>query len=82
MDFKWQGIYSTLLVLMTFCQSPEVRKATLEALHPLYADTELRIQLDNFSQRFKERFMEMTADKDVQVGVEAIKLATALYKYD
>jgi cohesin complex subunit SA-1/2 len=58
-----------------------VRKSALLALRLLYENSEHQAQLENFTQRFKDRIVEMTSDKDNSVCVEAIKLASLLSKY-
>lgn len=61
-------------------RAPEVRKAAIKALIPLYSSNELFVHMDLFTQRFKARMVEMTLDKDINVSLKAIKLCTALAK--
>lgn len=56
----------------------ECRLKCLQALHPLYEQDDLQARLELFTSRFKNRIVEMTLDKDVDVSVSAIKLLTKI----
>lgn len=56
----------------------ECRLKCLQALHPLYEDDGLLSRLELFTSRFKNRIVEMTIDKDIDVCVSAIKLLTKI----
>jgi len=59
-------------------KSPDVRKAALNALQPLYDNREYQTQLEHFTQRFRDRIVEMTSDVDNNVCIEALKLTNKL----
>jgi hypothetical protein len=62
-------------------QVAEVRTLSLSSLRALYQREDLLVQLDQFSQRFKERIIEIACvDKDPRVSIEAIEITTSLLK--
>uniref|UniRef100_A0A8C1FTP0 Cohesin subunit SA n=1 Tax=Cyprinus carpio carpio TaxID=630221 RepID=A0A8C1FTP0_CYPCA len=52
----------------------EVRLKCLKALQTLYTNRELYPKLELFTNRFKDRIVSMTLDKEYDVAVEAIRL--------
>lgn len=56
----------------------ECRLKCLQALHPLYEQDDLQARLELFTSRFKNRMVEMTLDRDVDVSVSAIRLLTKI----
>ncbi|XP_033884743.1 cohesin subunit SA-1-like [Acipenser ruthenus] len=54
----------------------EVRLKCLKALQNLYTNRELFPKLELFTNRFKDRIVSMTLDKEYDVAVEAIRLVT------
>uniref|UniRef100_A0AAR2LQD2 SCD domain-containing protein n=1 Tax=Pygocentrus nattereri TaxID=42514 RepID=A0AAR2LQD2_PYGNA len=67
----------------------EVRLKCLKALQNLYSHRELFQKLELFTNRFKDRIVSMTLDKEYDVAVEAVRLIIlvlhnvkkALFKY-
>eukprot|EP00124_Ichthyophonus_hoferi_P001877 Ihof_evm4s111 gene=Ihof_evmTU4s111 len=57
---------------------PMVRLAAVETLCDLYSVEEYKPHLDNFTERFKPRLLEMVNDVDDTVAAEAIKALTLL----
>ncbi|CAH1781721.1 unnamed protein product [Owenia fusiformis] len=60
----------------------DVRSGCLKCLMPLYEAEELAPKLELFTNRFKARLVEMTLDKEYDVAVAAVKLSTAILKYN
>uniref|UniRef100_A0A8K9VBH1 Cohesin subunit SA n=1 Tax=Oncorhynchus mykiss TaxID=8022 RepID=A0A8K9VBH1_ONCMY len=60
----------------------EVRLKCLKALQNLYTNRELFPKLELFTNRFKDRIVSMTLDKEYDVAVEAIRLITLILQYD
>uniref|UniRef100_A0A671P7K8 Cohesin subunit SA n=1 Tax=Sinocyclocheilus anshuiensis TaxID=1608454 RepID=A0A671P7K8_9TELE len=56
----------------------EVRLKCLKALQNLYTNRELFTKLELFTNRFKDRIVSMTLDKEYDVAVEAIRLVTLI----
>uniref|UniRef100_A0A671Q2A4 Cohesin subunit SA n=1 Tax=Sinocyclocheilus anshuiensis TaxID=1608454 RepID=A0A671Q2A4_9TELE len=56
----------------------EVRLKCLKALQTLYTNRELFPKLELFTNRFKDRIVSMTLDKEYDVAVEAIRLVTLI----
>lgn len=56
----------------------ECRLKCLQALQPLYDSEELQGRLELFTSRFKNRLVEMSLDKEIDVAVSAIKLLTVV----
>uniref|UniRef100_A0A4W3JGB3 Cohesin subunit SA n=1 Tax=Callorhinchus milii TaxID=7868 RepID=A0A4W3JGB3_CALMI len=56
----------------------EVRLKCLKALQSLYTNKELFPKLELFTNRFKDRIVSMTLDKEYDVAVEAIRLVTLI----
>ncbi|KAA0719203.1 Cohesin subunit SA-1 SCC3 -like protein 1 [Triplophysa tibetana] len=56
----------------------EVRLKCLKALQNLYTNRELYPKLELFTNRFKDRIVSMTLDKEYDVAVEAIRLVTLI----
>ncbi|WAR03233.1 STAG1-like protein [Mya arenaria] len=52
----------------------DVRSGCLKALYPLYDTTDLTHKLEYFTNRFKDRIVEMTLDKETEVAVQGVKL--------
>ena len=59
----------------------EVRLKCLQALQPLYASEELKMKLELFTSKFKDRIVAMTLDKEYDVAVQAVKLVISIYKH-
>ena len=55
-------------------QDATVRAETLDALCKLYKDEEISETIQKFTERFLERYAEMTGDCDVNVTVKAIEV--------
>ncbi|KAK3094501.1 hypothetical protein FSP39_002578 [Pinctada imbricata] len=60
----------------------EVRSCCLRALHPLYDTEDLAHKLELFTNRFKDRIVEMTLDKEFEVAVQGIKLVISILKFN
>ncbi|XP_041923279.1 cohesin subunit SA-1-like [Alosa sapidissima] len=56
----------------------EVRLKCLKALQNLYTNRDLFPKLELFTNRFKDRIVSMTLDKEYDVAVEAIRLVTLI----
>uniref|UniRef100_W5K784 Cohesin subunit SA n=1 Tax=Astyanax mexicanus TaxID=7994 RepID=W5K784_ASTMX len=56
----------------------EVRLKCLKALQTLYTNRGLFPKLELFTNRFKDRIVSMTLDKEYDVAVEAIRLVTLI----
>lgn len=60
----------------------EVRLQCLRSLQPLYEDPQLIGRLELFTNRFKVRLVDMTLDKETEVGVQAVRLICTILKYN
>lgn len=60
----------------------DCRLRCLLALVPLYQTTDLVGKLELFTNRFKDRIVQMTVDCEYEVAVQAIKLLTAILKFN
>ncbi|XP_023223876.1 cohesin subunit SA-1-like [Centruroides sculpturatus] len=58
----------------------DVRLKCLQALLPLYASEELTSKLELFTNKFKDRIVAMTLDKEYEVAVHAVKLVISIHK--
>lgn len=58
----------------------EVRLNCLKSLIVLYETEELAPKLELFTNRFKDRIVEMTLDKEYDVAVSAVRLTIAILK--
>lgn len=58
----------------------DVRLKCLQALLPLYASEELTSKLELFTNKFKDRIISMTLDKEYDVAVHAVKLVISIHK--
>ncbi|XP_065924838.1 cohesin subunit SA-1 isoform X1 [Magallana gigas] len=63
-------------------KSGEVRLCCLKSLQPLYDTEELATKLELFTNRFKDRIVEMTLDKEHEVAVQAIKLVISILQFN
>ncbi|XP_025837464.1 cohesin subunit SA-1 [Agrilus planipennis] len=59
----------------------EVRLRCLQALQPLYANEELKGKLELFTNKFKDRIVAMTLDKEYDVAVQAVRLVISILKH-
>ncbi|XP_066254838.1 cohesin subunit SA-1 [Euwallacea similis] len=59
----------------------EVRLRCLQALQPLYASEELKGKLELFTNKFKDRIVAMTLDKEYEVAVQAVRLVISILKH-
>lgn len=53
----------------------------LQALQPLYASEELKGKLELFTNKFKDRIVAMTLDKEYEVAVQAVRLVISILKH-
>ncbi|CAF4315533.1 unnamed protein product, partial [Rotaria sp. Silwood2] len=60
----------------------DCRLRCLLALIPLFHTTNLVVKLELFTNRFKDRIVQMTVDCEYEVAVQAIKLLTAILKFN
>lgn len=58
----------------------EVRLQCLRALQPLYDDPNYVSNLCLFTSRFKQRLVDMTLDKELDVAVQAVKVVSCILK--
>ncbi|XP_041354006.1 cohesin subunit SA-1-like isoform X2 [Gigantopelta aegis] len=58
----------------------DVRLGCLRTLAPLYESFDLSGKLELFTNRFKDRIVEMTLDKEYDVAVQAVKLVICILK--
>ncbi|XP_060595340.1 cohesin subunit SA-1-like isoform X2 [Ruditapes philippinarum] len=56
----------------------DVRLGCLKALYPLYDTSDLCHKLEYFTNRFKDRIVEMTLDKETEVAVQGVKLVISI----
>ena len=61
-------------------QTGDVRLKCLSALQALYGHSDLVSKLELFTNRFKDRIVSMTLDKETDVAVQAIKVVTLILK--
>jgi len=59
----------------------DVRLCCLKTLAPLHETPDLSGKLELFTNRFKDRIVEMTLDKEYDVAVQAIRLVIHVLKY-
>lgn len=59
----------------------DVRLCCLRALYPLYETPDLCHKLEYFTNRFKDRIVEMTLDKETEVAVQAVKLVISILNF-
>ncbi|VUZ57297.1 unnamed protein product [Hymenolepis diminuta] len=59
----------------------EVRLQCLRALQPLYDDPNYVSNLCLFTSRFKQRLVDMTLDKELDVAVQAVKVVSCILKH-
>lgn len=59
----------------------DVRLKCLQALLPLYGAEELTSKMELFTNKFKDRIVAMTLDKEYDVAVHAVKLVISIHKY-
>lgn len=55
-----------------------VRLCCIKALQSIYEDVDSAIKLELFTNRFKDRLVEMTLDKEYEVSVAAVQLVTSI----
>jgi len=60
----------------------EVRLTCLRSLQPLYAAEDLSQRLELFTNRFKDRIVMMTVDKEFDVAVQAVKLVRCILVFN
>ncbi|KAL3847142.1 hypothetical protein ACJMK2_018071 [Sinanodonta woodiana] len=58
----------------------EVRLCCLKALYPLYENDDLSRKMELFTNRFKDRIVEMTLDKETEVAVQGVRLVISILK--
>lgn len=58
-----------------------MRLRCLQALQPLYASEELKGKLELFTNKFKDRIVAMTLDKEYDVAVQAVRLVISILKH-
>lgn len=59
----------------------DTRLKCLQALLPLYGAEELTSKMELFTNKFKDRIVAMTLDKEYDVAVHAVKLVISIHKY-
>lgn len=59
----------------------DVRLKCLQSLLPLYEVEEIARKMELFTNKFKERIVAMTSDKEYEVAVQAVKLIISIHKY-
>uniref|UniRef100_A0A8C9TF75 Cohesin subunit SA n=1 Tax=Scleropages formosus TaxID=113540 RepID=A0A8C9TF75_SCLFO len=80
----WMKMYSdaflndSYLKYVGWTLHDRVRLKCLKALQNLYTNRELFPKLELFTNRFKDRIVSMTLDKEYDVAVEAIRLVTLI----
>ncbi|XP_078379288.1 cohesin subunit SA-2-like isoform X3 [Oculina patagonica] len=88
---EWMKEYSTYFLSDKFLKYTvwslhdkigEVRQKAILSLRGLYEEEEFLSQLEPLTERFKERLVAMTLDKENEVAVEAVRLVTLLLKND
>lgn len=87
----WMDKYSTLFLNQNYLKYVgwllydkvgDVRLQVLKVLEKLYENEDYIENLELFTGRFKNRLIHMTLDVDNDVAVQAIKIASILYRYD
>jgi len=61
-------------------KNADVRLKCLQSLLPLFSTEQFLTKLELFAQKFKDRIVQMTLDKDNDVAVKAVKLITLIWK--
>lgn len=59
----------------------EVRLKCLNTLLPLYESEEIARKMELFTNKFKDRVLAMTLDKESEVAVKAVKLIISIHRY-
>lgn len=59
----------------------DVRLKCLGSLLPLYEVEEIARKMELFTNKFKERIVAMTSDKEYEVAVQGVKLIISIHKY-
>ncbi|XP_053201590.1 cohesin subunit SA-1-like [Panonychus citri] len=59
----------------------DVRLKCLQSLLPLYETEEIARKMELFTNKFKERIVAMSLDKEYEVAVQAVKLIISIHKY-
>ncbi len=59
----------------------DVRLKCLQALFPLYESEEITRKMELFTNKFKDRIVSMTLDKEPEVAVMAVKLVIHIHKH-
>jgi cohesin complex subunit SA-1/2 len=59
----------------------DVRLKCLQALLPLYDNEDIAKKMELFTNKFKDRIVQMTLDKEWDVAVQAVKLLCHIHKY-
>lgn len=62
-------------------KSGDVRSKCLQALLPLYESEEIARKMELFTNKFKDRIVAMTLDKEYEVAVQAVRLICSVHKY-
>ncbi|UYV73194.1 STAG2 [Cordylochernes scorpioides] len=73
--------HQTAMVVLCGYQVGDTRLKCLQALMPLYGSEELTSKLELFTNKFKDRIVAMTLDKEYEVAVHAVKLVISIHKY-
>ncbi|RWS24871.1 cohesin subunit SA-1-like protein [Leptotrombidium deliense] len=58
----------------------DVRLKCLQSLLPLYETEEIASKMELFTNKFKDRIVAMTLDKEYEVAVQAVKLIISIHK--
>ncbi|RWS14082.1 cohesin subunit SA-1-like protein [Dinothrombium tinctorium] len=58
----------------------DVRLKCLQSLLPLYETEEIACKMELFTNKFKDRIVAMTLDKEYEVAVQAVKLIISIHK--
>ena len=77
---RFNSKVSPLTSIIVHLKVGDVRLKCLSALQTLFSITELVPKLELFTNRFKDRIVSMTLDKETEVAVHAIKLTTLILK--
>lgn len=59
----------------------DVRLKCLQALIPLYESEEIARKMELFTNKFKDRIVQMALDKEFDVSVQAVKLICSIHKF-
>merc|ERR1719414_2769538 len=57
----------------------DVRLKCLQSLQPLFSTEQFICRLELFAQKFKDRIIQMTLDKDNDVAVQAVKIISSIW---